>query len=65
MSLRVCQAIQTVRTPELKAYVIYVKPPAPERLRESRRTASVATSYYANRPFQVKGTATVQRSGWM
>uniref|UniRef100_H2TJB9 MAGUK p55 scaffold protein 4 n=1 Tax=Takifugu rubripes TaxID=31033 RepID=H2TJB9_TAKRU len=45
-------AIQAVRTHELKAYVIYVKPPTLERLRESRKTAHITTTYYVNRPFQ-------------
>lgn len=42
-----------MRTHELKAYVIYVKPPSLERLRESRQGAYVTTSYYINRPFKV------------
>ncbi|CAG10306.1 unnamed protein product, partial [Tetraodon nigroviridis] len=45
-------AIQAVRTPELKAFIVYVKPPPLERLRESRRGAAVATGYYVNRPFR-------------
>lgn len=50
-----CQSIQAVRTHELKAYIVYVKPPSLEHLRESRRTAFIATSYYGNRPFRVNG----------
>lgn len=56
----VCQAIQAVRTPELKAFIVYVKPPPLERLRESRRGAAVATGYYVNRPFRVKVTGDVR-----
>ncbi|KAK0155779.1 MAGUK p55 subfamily member 4 [Merluccius polli] len=45
-------AIQAVRTHELKAYVIYVKPPSAERLRETRQDALITTNYYVNRPFK-------------
>ncbi|CAL8308674.1 unnamed protein product [Merluccius merluccius] len=45
-------AIQAVRTHELKAYVIYVKPPPAERLRETRQDALITTNYYVNRPFK-------------
>uniref|UniRef100_A0A3Q3EIJ5 MAGUK p55 scaffold protein 4, like n=1 Tax=Labrus bergylta TaxID=56723 RepID=A0A3Q3EIJ5_9LABR len=46
-------AIQAVRTHELRAYVIYVKPPPLERLRETRREAFITTNYYVNRPFKI------------
>uniref|UniRef100_A0A3P9I4D0 Membrane protein, palmitoylated 4-like n=1 Tax=Oryzias latipes TaxID=8090 RepID=A0A3P9I4D0_ORYLA len=45
-------AIQAVRTHELKAYIIYVKPPPLERLRETRRDSYITTDYYVNRPFK-------------
>ncbi|XP_028319955.1 MAGUK p55 subfamily member 4 isoform X2 [Gouania willdenowi] len=45
-------AIQAVRTHELRAYIIYVKPPPLERLRESRRESLITTNYYINRPFK-------------
>lgn len=45
-------AIQAVRTHELKAYTIYVKPPPLERLRESRQDAYITTNYYVNRPYK-------------
>lgn len=68
--LHLWQAIQAVRTHELKAYIIYVKPPTLERLRESRKSAHITTSYYVNRPFQVKftfclRTQTAHRSRWL
>lgn len=47
------QAIHAVRTHELRAYVIYVKPPPLERLRETRQEAFITTNYYVNRPFKV------------
>ncbi|XP_030265203.1 MAGUK p55 subfamily member 4 isoform X2 [Sparus aurata] len=45
-------AIHAVRTHELRAYVIYVKPPPLERLRETRQEAFITTNYYVNRPFK-------------
>ncbi|XP_071783557.1 MAGUK p55 subfamily member 4 [Centroberyx gerrardi] len=45
-------AIQAVRTHELRAYIIYVKPPPAERLRVSRQNAHITTDYYTNRPFK-------------
>ncbi|KAM3857057.1 MAGUK p55 subfamily member 4 [Diretmus argenteus] len=45
-------AIQAVRTHELRAYVIYVKPPPPDRLRETRRDAHITSNYYISQPFK-------------
>ncbi|XP_034720746.1 MAGUK p55 subfamily member 4 [Etheostoma cragini] len=45
-------SIQAVRSHELRAYVIYVKPPAPERLKETRRDSYIITNYYVDRPFK-------------
>uniref|UniRef100_A0A674EAX3 MAGUK p55 scaffold protein 4 n=1 Tax=Salmo trutta TaxID=8032 RepID=A0A674EAX3_SALTR len=45
-------AIQSVRTHELKAYIIYVKPPTAERMKETRKDAQITTNYYVNRPFK-------------
>uniref|UniRef100_A0A3Q1H0A6 MAGUK p55 scaffold protein 4, like n=1 Tax=Acanthochromis polyacanthus TaxID=80966 RepID=A0A3Q1H0A6_9TELE len=45
-------AIQAVRTHELRAYVIYIKPPPLERLRETRQDSFITTNYYVNRPFK-------------
>lgn len=47
------QAIQAVRTHELRAYIIYVKPPPLERLKETRQDSYITTNYYVNRPFKV------------
>ncbi|XP_014847126.1 PREDICTED: MAGUK p55 subfamily member 4 [Poecilia mexicana] len=43
--------VQAVRTHELRAYVVYVKPPPLERLRETRQDSYITTNYYVNRPF--------------
>uniref|UniRef100_A0A3Q3KDK5 Uncharacterized protein n=1 Tax=Monopterus albus TaxID=43700 RepID=A0A3Q3KDK5_MONAL len=41
-----------VRTHELRAYVIYVKPPPLERLRQTRQDSYITTNYYVNRTFK-------------
>ncbi|XP_056286808.1 MAGUK p55 subfamily member 4 isoform X2 [Pseudoliparis swirei] len=45
-------AIQAVRNHELRAYIVYVKPPSQERLKETRRDSLITTSCYASRPFK-------------
>nr|XP_046259707.1 MAGUK p55 subfamily member 4-like [Scatophagus argus] len=44
-------SIQTLRTGKLKPYVIFIKAPSPERLRQTRRDARIITNYTVNRPF--------------
>ncbi|KAM9709448.1 MAGUK p55 subfamily member 4-like isoform 1-T1 [Menidia menidia] len=41
--------IQLLRTRKLKPFVIFIKPPNPERLRQTRRSASIITNYAINR----------------
>ncbi|XP_047456130.1 MAGUK p55 subfamily member 4-like [Mugil cephalus] len=45
------RCIQPLRTRKLKPYVIFVKPPSPERLRQTRRDAQIISSYSTNRAF--------------
>ncbi|KAM9828659.1 MAGUK p55 subfamily member 4 isoform 1-T2 [Syngnathus typhle] len=45
-------AIQAVRTHDLRAYIIYVKPPPLEQLRETRKDSYITTDYYVNRSFK-------------
>ncbi|XP_040028964.2 MAGUK p55 subfamily member 4 isoform X1 [Gasterosteus aculeatus] len=45
-------AIHAVRSHELKAYIIYVKPPSQDRLKETRQDSYITTNYYINRPFK-------------
>ncbi|XP_030216884.1 MAGUK p55 subfamily member 4 isoform X2 [Gadus morhua] len=45
-------AIQAVRTHELKAYIVFIKPPSAERLRETRQEAVITNDNHANRPFK-------------
>ncbi|XP_063068653.1 MAGUK p55 subfamily member 4 [Engraulis encrasicolus] len=44
--------IQAVRTQDLKAYVIYIKPPPAGSMKESRRNSQIITNYFINRPFK-------------
>ncbi|XP_034549306.1 LOW QUALITY PROTEIN: MAGUK p55 subfamily member 4-like [Notolabrus celidotus] len=44
-------SIQTLRTRKLKPYVIFIKPPSPDRLRQTRRDAQIITNYTLNRVF--------------
>ncbi|KAK2857091.1 hypothetical protein Q5P01_005826 [Channa striata] len=48
----VMEAIQAVRTHELRAYIIYVKPPPLERLRETRQDSYITTNYCDSRLFK-------------
>ncbi|XP_034061200.1 MAGUK p55 subfamily member 4 isoform X1 [Gymnodraco acuticeps] len=55
-------AIPAVRIHELKAYIIYVKPPPHERLKETRRVAHITTNYYVNRPFKDEDFQEIEES---
>ncbi|XP_035532466.1 MAGUK p55 subfamily member 4-like [Morone saxatilis] len=44
-------SIQPLRTRKLKPFVIFIKPPNPDRLRQSRRDARIITNYTVNRAF--------------
>ncbi|KAK5891536.1 hypothetical protein CgunFtcFv8_018772 [Champsocephalus gunnari] len=55
-------AVPAVRTHELKAYIIYVKPPPHERLKETRRGAHITTNYYVNRPFKDEDFQEIEES---
>lgn len=50
------QNVQTLRTPRLKPFVIFIKPPSPERLRETRRDARILSARSASRAFTVELT---------
>lgn len=47
------QCIQLLRTRKLKPYVIFIKVPSPERLRQTRKNARIITNYSVNRAFTV------------
>uniref|UniRef100_A0A1A8MVL8 Membrane protein, palmitoylated 4 (MAGUK p55 subfamily member 4) n=1 Tax=Nothobranchius pienaari TaxID=704102 RepID=A0A1A8MVL8_9TELE len=44
--------LQSLRTHELKAFIIYVKPPSLECLRTTRQESYITTNYYVNRSFK-------------
>ncbi|XP_005475409.1 MAGUK p55 subfamily member 4 isoform X1 [Oreochromis niloticus] len=44
-------SIQLLRTKKFKPYVIFIKPPSPDRLRQTRRDARIITNYAINRVF--------------
>nr|XP_015214820.1 PREDICTED: MAGUK p55 subfamily member 4 isoform X1 [Lepisosteus oculatus] len=46
------QGIQGVRTHELKAYIIFIKPSSIIRMKQTRKSARIITDYYVNRPFK-------------
>ncbi|XP_039613759.1 MAGUK p55 subfamily member 4 [Polypterus senegalus] len=46
------QAIQGMRTHELKPYIIFIKPPSISQMRQTRRSARIVTEYYTHRPFK-------------
>ncbi|XP_028837491.1 MAGUK p55 subfamily member 4 isoform X2 [Denticeps clupeoides] len=45
-------AILSVRTHELRAYVIYIKPPVAECMRQTRKKSQITTNYYTSRYFK-------------
>ncbi|KAM6958075.1 MAGUK p55 subfamily member 4-like isoform 2-T3 [Tautogolabrus adspersus] len=55
-------AVQAVRTHELRAYIIYVKPPPLGRLRETRQEALITTNYYVNCPFKDEDFQEIEES---
>ncbi|KAJ8410135.1 hypothetical protein AAFF_G00211760 [Aldrovandia affinis] len=55
-------AIHSVRTHELKAYVIFVKPPSNARMKQTRKNAQLITDYYVNRPFKVEDFQEIEDS---
>ncbi|XP_044071775.1 MAGUK p55 subfamily member 4-like isoform X4 [Siniperca chuatsi] len=44
-------SVQPLRTRKLKPYVIFIKAPSPDRLRQTRRDARIITNYTVNRAF--------------
>ncbi|XP_030637728.1 MAGUK p55 subfamily member 4 [Chanos chanos] len=57
------QAIESVRTHELKAYIIYVKPPPIEEMRQTRIGSLLLTNYYVNRPFKDEDFQEIEDAG--
>ncbi|KAK7893527.1 hypothetical protein WMY93_022679 [Mugilogobius chulae] len=53
-------ALQAVRTPELRPYIVYIKPPSAEELRRTRHSAQILTNYYATCPFKEEDFAELE-----
>ena len=48
------QSIQSIRTKRLRPFIVFVRPPSLERLRQTRRNAKVITNYQIERNFRVR-----------
>uniref|UniRef100_A0A3B4FB04 Membrane protein, palmitoylated 4a (MAGUK p55 subfamily member 4) n=1 Tax=Pundamilia nyererei TaxID=303518 RepID=A0A3B4FB04_9CICH len=55
-------SIQLLRTKKFKPYVIFIKPPSPDRLRETRRDARIITNYAINRVFSEEDFAELEET---
>uniref|UniRef100_A0A3Q4HFY4 MAGUK p55 scaffold protein 4a n=1 Tax=Neolamprologus brichardi TaxID=32507 RepID=A0A3Q4HFY4_NEOBR len=55
-------SIQLLRTKKFKPYVIFIKPPSLDRLRETRRDAGIITNYAINRVFSEEDFAELEET---
>ncbi|XP_076159520.1 MAGUK p55 subfamily member 4 [Alosa pseudoharengus] len=55
--------IQAVRTHELKAYIIYIKPPPADSMRLTRKNSEIITNYYITRPFKDEDLQEIEETG--
>ncbi|XP_022622987.1 MAGUK p55 subfamily member 4-like [Seriola dumerili] len=58
-------SIPPLRTRKLKPYVIFIKAPGPERLRQSRRDAGLITHYSVNRAFTEDDFVELEEVSWL
>ncbi|XP_072539654.1 MAGUK p55 subfamily member 4-like isoform X2 [Salminus brasiliensis] len=56
-------AIDSVRTHELRAYIIYIKPPPIEQMKRTRVNSQLITSYYTTRPFKDEDYQEIEDAG--
>uniref|UniRef100_A0A3B1KAB6 MAGUK p55 scaffold protein 4 n=1 Tax=Astyanax mexicanus TaxID=7994 RepID=A0A3B1KAB6_ASTMX len=56
-------AIDSVRTHELRAYIIYIKPPPIEQLKRTRVNSQLITSYFTTRPFRDEDFQEIEEAG--
>ncbi|XP_066521295.1 MAGUK p55 subfamily member 4 isoform X2 [Hoplias malabaricus] len=56
-------AIDSVRTHELRAYIIYIKPPPLEQMKKTRINSQLLTSYYSTRPFKEEDFQEIEDAG--
>ncbi|KAM3862237.1 MAGUK p55 subfamily member 4-like [Diretmus argenteus] len=55
-------SIQSLRTKTLKPYIIFIKPPNLERLKQTRKDARIITSYAVDRPFTEEDCVDVEEA---
>ncbi|XP_030642533.1 MAGUK p55 subfamily member 4 [Chanos chanos] len=58
-------SIRSIRTKTLKPYVIFVKPPGIERMRQSRRDAKILADNCTKRPFSDEDFEEIEESAWL
>ncbi|XP_071977323.1 MAGUK p55 subfamily member 4 isoform X2 [Engystomops pustulosus] len=56
------QGITGARTHELKPYVIFIKPPSRNCMRQTRRNASIITDYYVHQKFKEEDFQEIEES---
>ncbi|XP_076872170.1 MAGUK p55 subfamily member 4 [Brachyhypopomus gauderio] len=56
-------AIESVRTRELKAYIIYIKPPPFDRLKQTRTHSQLITGCCTSRPFKDEDFQKIEEAG--
>lgn len=56
-------ALESVRTPELRAYVIFIKPPTVEQMKRTRMNSNIITNYYTSRPFRDEDFLEIEDAG--
>ncbi|XP_051562996.1 MAGUK p55 subfamily member 4-like isoform X2 [Myxocyprinus asiaticus] len=56
-------ALESVRTPELRAYVIFIKPPSTEQMKQTRMNSHIITNYYISRPFKDEDFQEIENAG--
>ncbi|XP_057194291.1 MAGUK p55 subfamily member 4 [Triplophysa rosa] len=56
-------ALESVRSPELRAYVIFIKPPSAEQMKHTRIHSHIITNYCINRPFKDEDLQEIEDAG--
>ncbi|XP_050967440.1 MAGUK p55 subfamily member 4 [Labeo rohita] len=56
-------ALESVRTAELRAYVIFIKPPTVEQMKRTRMNSHIITNYYTSRPFKDEDFQEIEDAG--
>uniref|UniRef100_A0A673GWT8 MAGUK p55 subfamily member 4-like n=1 Tax=Sinocyclocheilus rhinocerous TaxID=307959 RepID=A0A673GWT8_9TELE len=56
-------ALESVRTAELRAYAIFIKPPTVEQMKCTRMNSHIITNYYTSRPFKDEDFQEIEDAG--